>query len=82
MLPEGWEPGESSAIRAFHWLQDEGVLQIAYWNGRHAYDFPCTSEHLNAFRRAPSRGRYVEQVLRPYAVSRGWTQPRRHPLSW
>lgn len=79
MLPSGWFPGNSRAIEAFRYVADDGVLQIAFVDGRKVYDFPCTAELYDRFVGAPSRGRFVNEVLRPYARQRGWS---RQPYAW
>jgi hypothetical protein len=60
-------------------MPEEAVLQIAYVKGRHVYDFPCTEAMYRAFLAAPSKGRYVQYTLRPYARARGWS---RAPYPW
>jgi hypothetical protein len=80
MLPSGWNlcPG-SRAIEAYRYLPDQEILQIAYVSGRKVYDFPCPPGHYDAFLHAGSAGRYVQNVLRPYAAARGWS---RQPYPW
>ncbi|HLI58102.1 MAG TPA: KTSC domain-containing protein [Solirubrobacteraceae bacterium] len=75
MLPIGWMPGQSSAIEAYRYDTPAAVLHIAYVRGRRVYDFPCPPDMFAAFERAPSRGQYVERVLRPYAQQQGWSRP-------
>jgi len=79
VLPAGWQPCASRAIRAFQYIPEHEVLQIAYVKGRHVYDFPCPNEMYEAFLAASSKGRYVQRVLRPYARARGWS---RSPYPW
>jgi KTSC domain len=79
MLPNGWTPGQSSAIEAYRYDPDAEVLQVAYTQGRRVYDFPCPSDMFAEFERVSSRGTYVQQILRPYARQRGWS---RAPYPW
>ena len=79
MLPSSWNLCASEAIEAYRYLPDGQVLQIAYVRGRKVYDFPCTPGHYQAFLGAGSKGRYVQNVLRPYARKRGWS---RTPYPW
>ncbi len=81
MLPSGWQPGNSSAIEAFRYVADQKVLQIAYIEGRKVYDFPCPPSWYQRFLHAPSRGRFVEWELKPYARGRGWAGLS-YPTPW
>jgi hypothetical protein len=81
VLPGGWQPCDSKAVEAFRFLPDRGVLQLVFVEGRMAYDYPCTSDLYERFLRAPSKGRFVNEVLRPYAQRRGWA-PSGPLASW
>lgn len=70
VLPDdGWHPCDSTAVEAFRFLRDRGVLQLVFVEGRTAYDYPCTPELYERFLRAPSKGRFVNEVLKPLAVA-------------
>jgi hypothetical protein len=81
MIPSDWQHGGSSAIAAFRYLSGEGVLQVAYTKGRLVYDFPCPPEMYERFLSAGSRGRFVQNVMRPYARQRGWSRAG-YPWPW
>lgn len=79
MLPNGWQTCTSTAIEAFRFVADRGVLQLVFVEGRMVYDYPCTELMYEQFLRAPSTGRFVNQVLKPYARQRGWSA---RPYRW
>jgi hypothetical protein len=79
VLPDGWHPCNSTAVEAYRYLTDRDVLQLVFVEGRMAYDYPCSEELYGRFLRAPSKGRFVNEVLRPYAQRCGWS-PR--PVRW
>jgi hypothetical protein len=79
VLRGGWQPCDSTAVEAFRFLPEREVLQLVFVEGRMAYDYPCTAELYERFMGAPSKGRFVNDVLRPYAQARGWS-PR--PVRW
>lgn len=79
MLPSGWQRCDSSAVEAFHFAADRGVLQLLFVEGRMVYDYPCDAALYERFLRASSKGRFVNEVLRPHAQRRGWS-PR--PVRW
>lgn len=81
MLPTDWQPGESNAIAAFRYLAADELLEIAYHRGRAVYDFPCPPAMCGQFLQAASRGRFVQNVLRPYARQQGWSRPA-YPWPW
>lgn len=75
VLPSDWQPGESNAIAAFRYVAADELLQIAYHRGRVVDDFPCPPAMYGQFVRAASRGRFVQNVMRPHARQQGWFQP-------
>lgn len=75
MLPDGWQRCDSSAVEAYRFLTERGVLQLRFVDGRTAYDYPCTGALYEQFLRASSKGRFVNEVLGPYAQRQGWTPP-------
>lgn len=79
MLPNGWQRCSSTAIEAFRFLGDRGILQLLFVEGRMVYDYPCSESLYNRFVRSPSKGRFVNEVLKPYAQQRGWSRP---PVRW
>jgi hypothetical protein len=79
VLPDGWQPCNSTAVEAFRFLPDREVLQLVFVEGRMAYDYPCTAALYERFVRASSKGRFVNDVLRPHAQRSGWS-PR--PVRW
>lgn len=79
MFPPDWQPGYSSAIEAYRYLAADGVLQIAFIEGRKVYDYPCPPDLFQRFVNAGSRGQFVNAVLRPYARQQGWS---RAPYPW
>jgi hypothetical protein len=55
-----------------------GVLELVYAEGEVVYDYPCSEMLLEEFLVAPSKGRFVNGVLKPHAEALGWTPtPRR-----
>jgi hypothetical protein len=79
VLPNGWQACASTAIEAFRFVSDRGVLQLVFVEGRMVYDYPCTESMYEQFLRAPSKGRFVNGVLKPYAQQRGWSL---RPYRW
>jgi hypothetical protein len=65
VLPDGWQPCDSTAVEAFRFLPGRGLLQLVFVDGQTAYDYPCTRELYERFLRAPSKGRFVNEVLGP-----------------
>ena len=66
-----WQPCSSSAIAAYRYR--DGVLELVYVEGRMVYDYPCSEMLFEEFLLAPSKGRFVNGVLKPQAERRGWT---------
>lgn len=80
MLPNGWQSCDSTAVEAFRFLPDRSVLQLVFREGKLVhYDYPCTESMYDEFLRAFSKGRFVNEVLKPYAAQRGWS---RAPYAW
>ncbi len=82
VLPNGWQSCGSTAVEAFRYLADRGVLQLVFVDGRMVYDYPCTDSLYNQFERAASKGRFVNEVLKPYAQQRGWSATPYRWSSW
>jgi hypothetical protein len=82
VLPNGWQRCGSTAIEAFRFAPDRGVLQLLFREGRMVYDYPCSDSLYERFVRAPSKGRFVNEVLKPYAQHRGWSRPPARWSSW
>jgi hypothetical protein len=79
VLPDGWNRCDSTAVEAFRFEPGRGVLQLLFVEGRMVYDYPCDAQLYERFVRALSKGRFVNDVLRPHAQRRGWS-PR--PVRW
>jgi KTSC domain len=82
MLPNGWHTCSSTAVEAFRFLPAAGVLQIVFVEGRVIYDYPCTAAMFEQFLRASSKGRFVSDVLKPYAERRGSSVRRYRWTHW
>ena len=70
-----WTLCDSSAVEAYRYLPQDAVLQIVFRQGRHAYDYPCDPAMFAGFVNAASKGRFVDQVLKPHAERLGWSRP-------
>jgi hypothetical protein len=79
VLPDGWHSCSSTAVKAFRFDADAGVLEILFADGDMIYDYPCDDLLFDEFQRVPSKGKFVNGVLKRHAESRGWT-PRPRPL--
>lgn len=73
MLGPGWQPCISSAIEAVRYLPERGILQVLFVEGRMVYDYPCTDALYGQFNAAVSKGRFINEVLKPYAQRLGWS---------
>jgi hypothetical protein len=82
VLPAGWHLCASSAIEAYSYDRSTGVLKIAFVKGRKAYDYPCPAGMSAAFLRAPSKGKFVESTLRPYAHRHAPVAPVPYAWPW
>jgi hypothetical protein len=72
-----WQPCSSTAILKFR--HRNGVLELVYVEGELVYDYPCSAMLFEEFLVAPSKGRFVNGVLKPHAEALGWT-PTPRPL--
>lgn len=70
---EEWRRVDSTAVEAYRYRPDQAVLQIVFVDGASAYDYPCSAALFADFLSAPSKGRFVNEVLKPHAEARGWT---------
>jgi KTSC domain len=71
-----WRTCSSRAVAAFRYLPTEGVLQVRFVKGRMTYDYPCDDRLFMAFETASSKGRFVNDVLKPHAEALGWSVKR------
>jgi hypothetical protein len=67
MPPGTWQRSDSSAVEAFRYDADRGLLQIVFVDGLEAYDYPCPPALYERFLQADSKGRFVNQVLKRHA---------------
>jgi hypothetical protein len=70
-----WHPSTSAAIEAYAYDTSSETLHLRFRDGSTTYDYPCTPPLFENFLRAPSKGRFVTEILKPYAQFRG-TSPR------
>jgi hypothetical protein len=70
-----WKVCSSAAIERYRWR--EGVLELVFIEGQMVYDYPCSEMLFQEFLLAPSKGRFVNGVLKPHADSLGWTSSPR-----
>jgi hypothetical protein len=73
VLGPGWEACSSTAIEAVRYLPDRGILQVLFVEGQMTYDYLCADALYEQFEYAPSRGRFINDVLKPYAQQLGWS---------
>jgi SAM-dependent methyltransferase len=62
-LMGGWRPCDSTAVEAYRWA--DGVLSLRFVDGRGVYEYACDAALLARFEAAPSKGAFVNQVLKP-----------------
>ena len=74
-----WTRCDSSAIEAFRFNADARILELLFVEGRLVYDYPCSELLYDEFVRAPSKGKFVNGVLKPHAERHNWT-PTPRPL--
>ncbi len=66
-----WQRCTSSAITAYR--HHDGVLDLVFADADFYYDFPCSEMLFEEFLVAPSKGRFVNGVIKPHAERLGWT---------
>ena len=66
-----WQRCSSSAITAYR--HHDGVLDLVFADADMYYDFPCSEMLFEEFLVAPSKGRFVNGVIKPHAEQLGWT---------
>ena len=66
-------PATSAAIEAYTYDPATETLHLRFRDGSTVYDYPCTPPLYENFLRAPSKGRFVNATLKPYAELRGWS---------
>jgi hypothetical protein len=76
-VPRGdWQRCSSSAVSAYRYR--DGVLELVFADADHSYDYPCSEFLFEEFLVAPSKGRFVNGILKRHAQDLGWTPtPRR-----
>ena len=72
-----WQLSSSAAIDRYRHRAD--ALEIVFADSDEYYTFPCSELLYDEFLLAPSKGRFVNGVLKPHADSLGWT-PTPKPL--
>jgi hypothetical protein len=72
-----WQPCSSAAIDRYRYRS--GALEIVFAGSAEYYTFPCSEMLYEEFLVAPSKGRFVNGVLKPHAEALGWT-PTPRPL--
>jgi hypothetical protein len=72
-----WQRCSSSAVSRYRY--GDGVLSLVFAEAGQAYDYPCSRMLYEEFLLAPSKGRFVNGVLKPHAEGLGWT-PTPRPL--
>ncbi len=75
-----WRRCGSAAVEAYRFDPDRGVIELLFTDGQLVYDFPCSSMLYQEFLLAPSKGRFVNGVLKPHAERHNW-KPTPRPLS-
>jgi hypothetical protein len=78
VLPPGFTRCASSAIDAYTYDPSAQILRLLFTDGSTIYDYPCPPPLFENFLRAESKGRFVNETLKPYAELRGWSpRPQR-----
>lgn len=73
-----WQRCDSSAIEAYRYDEARHILELLFKDNQLVYDYPCSELLFDEFVRAPSKGRFVNGVLKPHAERHNWTpSPRR-----
>jgi KTSC domain-containing protein len=72
-----WQLSSSAAIDRHRYRA--GTLEIVFADSDEYYAFPCSEMLYEEFLVAPSKGRFVNGVLKPHAEALGRT-PRPKPL--
>ena len=72
-----WQLCTSAAIDRYRLRS--GALEIVFADSDEYYAFPCSEMLYEEFVVAPSKGRFVNGVLKPHAEAQGWT-PTPKPL--
>jgi hypothetical protein len=72
-----WHLSSSAAIDRYR--HRAGALEIVFAGDDEYYEFPCSEMLYEEFIVAPSKGRFVNGVLKPHAEALGW-RPRPKPL--
>jgi KTSC domain len=78
VLPAGFIPCSSSAVEAYTYDPAAQLLRLLFRDGSTIYDYPCPPPLFENFLRAPSKGRFVNETLKPYAELRGWSPRPQH----
>jgi hypothetical protein len=66
-----WHASTSAAIEAYAYDAPAETLHLRFRDGATTYDYPCPGPLFENFLRAPSKGRFVTEILKPYAQFRG-----------
>jgi hypothetical protein len=66
-----WQRCSSTAISAFR--HRNGILELVFAEGQMVYDYPCSDMLFEEFLVAPSKGRFVNGVIKPHSDDQGRT---------
>jgi len=58
-----WQASDSSALTAYRYLAEQELLEVVFSGGHKIYDFHCPARTWEAFRRAPSKGKFISTEL-------------------
>ena len=72
-----WQLCSSAAIDRYRYRA--GALEIVFADSDEYYTFPCSELLFEEFLVAPSKGRFVNGVIKPHAEALGW-RPTPKPL--